>query len=261
MIKKLSLFAGVMALASLSLGAAAEEEAKSPHVFSANVALTTDYMFRGISQTDDGPAIQGGFDYNYEPWGFYAGTWASNVELLPFGSTVRNRSSIEVDMFGGFAGELANGIGWDIGGLYYYYPQQNEDSGAAGDYDFGEVYGSLSYSFGGTLEPAADAGFAYSPDYFGEDGDSIYGHGSLGITMPYGIGLKGTVGYLDVDGDKTTGAIGGYDYVHYSVALSKEIGIFTLDLSWNDSDDGCSDLYGGDDDLCEGVVFNVSSSW
>jgi hypothetical protein len=49
--------------------------------------------------------------------------------------------------------------------------------------------------------------------------------------------------------------------VHYSAALSKQVGIFTFDLSWNDADDNCSDLYGGDDDLCEGVVFSVSSSW
>jgi len=233
----------------------------SSHTWSANVALTTDYLFRGISQTDDGPALQGGFDYAYEPLGVYAGAWASNVELLPFGSPVRDRSSLELDFYGGFAGSFTNGTGWDIGGIYYYYPQQHEDAGPVGDYDYAEVYGALSHSFATTLSPSLEAGAAYSPDYFGEDGDGVYAHGTLGVTLPYAVGLAVTVGYLDVDGDKTTGALGGYDYVHYKIGLSKSFGIFTADLSWNDTDDGCDDLYAGDDDLCNGVVFSVSSSF
>ncbi len=49
-------------------------------MFSANVALTTNYMFRGVSQTNNGPAIQGGFDYEYSPYNLYVGVWASNVD-------------------------------------------------------------------------------------------------------------------------------------------------------------------------------------
>ena len=53
----------------------------SPHEFSANVALSTDYRFRGISQTTEDPALSGGFDYSYTPFGFYAGVWASNLDF------------------------------------------------------------------------------------------------------------------------------------------------------------------------------------
>ena len=272
---KLSVIGAAVALAGVSMGVIADEEATSPHVFAANVALTTNYLFRGISQTDNGPAIQGGFDYQYAPVGFYAGAWASNVELA-FPNTAaintNNRASVELDYYGGFAGALGNGIGWDIGGIYYTYPGQNEDGklidpatgavlSAGADYDYAEVYFKTNYAFTGvTYSPTVKGGVYYSPDYFGEDGDGVYGFGTFGVTLPYEVGLSATVGYLTVDGDKTTGAIDGYDYVHYSIGVSKAVGKINLNLSWNDSDSGCTDLVSTDrDGLCEAVVFAVSS--
>ena len=76
----------------------------SPHEFSANVALATDYMYRGGSQTNEQPAISGGFDYAHSS-GVYAGVWASNVD---FGDS----ANIEIDYYGGIGGEFSNGIGW-----------------------------------------------------------------------------------------------------------------------------------------------------
>jgi uncharacterized protein (TIGR02001 family) len=275
---KLSVIGAAVALASVSMGAIAEEEAKPPHVFAANVALTTNYMFRGISQTDNGPAIQGGFDYQYTPVGFYAGAWASNVELAvpskappTTGSAIatNNRSSMELDYYGGFAGALSNGIGWDVGGIYYTYPGQHEDTftdkatglRVGADYNYAEVYLKTSYAFTGvTYSPTVKGGVFYSPDYFGEDGDGVYGFGTFGVTVPYDIGLSATVGYLTVDGDKTTGAINGYDYVHYSISASKAVGKLNLNLSWNDASHGCT-VATGRDSVCNGVVFAVSSAW
>ncbi|MCC6709819.1 MAG: hypothetical protein IT492_19875 [Gammaproteobacteria bacterium] len=269
---KLSAIGAAVALASVAMGATAEE-ASSPHVFAANVALTTNYMFRGITQTDNGPAIQGGFDYQYTPVGFYAGAWASNVELaVPNSAAIstNNRASVELDYYGGFAGALANGVGWDIGGIYYSYPGQNEDgklikngvvTSAGADYDYAEVYLKTSYAFTGvTYSPTVKGGVYYSPEYFGEDGDSVYGFGTFGVTLPYDVGLSATVGYLTVDGDKTTGLIDGYDYVHYSIGVSKAVGKLNLNLSWNDADGGCTDVT-GKAGMCEGVVFAVSSAW
>jgi uncharacterized protein (TIGR02001 family) len=68
-------------------------QAESPHEFSANVAITTDYRFRGISQTNEDPAIQGGFDYAYAPYSFYAGVWASSLE---FGLGAPDNASTEM---------------------------------------------------------------------------------------------------------------------------------------------------------------------
>ncbi len=239
---------------ALALGTPLIVQAESPHSFSANTALTTNYLFRGISQTDNNPAIQGGFDYAYETGGFadvYAGVWASNLE---FQAGASDPASIEIDYYGGLTGEFSNGVSWDVGGLYYHYPGQNED--VSGDYDYIEGYGNLGYTFDAMYEPTVGVGFAYSPDFFGEDGDGIYVNGTLDFALPKGFGLGFLVGYQDVEGDKTTPA--GFDYSHYSVSLSKDVSILNLSLSWNDGID--------DDDIAphlieEQLVFTVSSSF
>ncbi|NOU52942.1 hypothetical protein HG263_20790 [Pseudoalteromonas sp. JBTF-M23] len=99
---------------------------------SANVAASSNYYWRGITQTDDGAAFSGGIDYNSDS-GFYAGTWVSNVE---FG----DQTSYEMDVYAGFSGE-AQGLGYDVGYLYYAYPD------APGSSNFGELYGSLSWQW------------------------------------------------------------------------------------------------------------------
>ncbi len=215
----------------------------SPHEFSANVALTTDYLFRGISQTDGNPAIQGGFDYTYTPFGFYAGVWASNVD---FSGCCGDDDNIEIDYYGGFAGEFSNGVSWDIGGLYYAYP------GDDGDDDYAEVYGSLGYTFDMQWEPTVGIYAAYSPDFFAETGDAIYVNPTLDLSLPYGLGLGFGYGYQDVDD------LG--DYSHFYVGLSKDIGIFSFGLTYDskhDEDDFC----GGADVCDDTVVFSISSSF
>lgn len=85
---------------------------------SANVGIVSDYAFRGISQTDQRPALQGGFDYAHDS-GFYVGVWASNVSWLQ--DLGAKKSSLELDVYAGYAGE-AGPIGYDVGLLQYYYP-------------------------------------------------------------------------------------------------------------------------------------------
>ncbi len=257
MMKKIILFfAG-----ALTVTAPIVQAGDSPHEFSANVALTTDYMYRGVTQTNEGPALQGGFDYAYGgdaiPFGFYAGVWASNVEFNIGGNT--NDSSIEIDYYGGLTGELpmGDGVSWDIGALYYNYPDQNED--AAADYDFLEFYGSLGYTFPLSLEPTIGFGLAYSNDFYGEDDDSFYPTGTLDLSLPHDFGLSFLVGNLDVDGDKSFPA--GFSYTHWTVGLSKDIGIFNLDGTYYDANDDCEDEFTGVDDFCEGFVFTISSSF
>ena len=221
----------------------------SPHSVSANVMLTSDYVYRGITQTNEDPALQGGFDYAHES-GLYLGVWASSIEFRP---EAEDPGSMEIDVYGGMSGSFQNGIGWDIGALYYLYPDQNED--VDGDYDFLEFYGSLSYEWDHEYSPSADVGIAYSPDFYGEDDTGIWVHGGLGFSTAM-VDPYIQVGYQDVDGDKTTGADGGFDYLYYAVGVSKTIDILTFDLSWHDASDlsGC-------DDACEAVVFSVSSSF
>ncbi|NIT57697.1 MAG: hypothetical protein GWN00_16140, partial [Aliifodinibius sp.] len=158
-----------------------------------NVALSTDYRFRGISQTSEDPALSGGFDYSYTPIGFYAGVWASNLD---FNVPDPDPADLEIDFYGGFAGELSNGIGWDVGGLYYMYPGSDTGPGVA-DYDYFEAYFALSYSFemfdvGG--------GVNYSPDYFFESDDATYVYGDVSVGLPVaGLTLSGHVGHQWID--------------------------------------------------------------
>lgn len=239
--------------------AIASAEGESPHSFSANVAVSTEYVFRGLTQSNEGLALSGGFDYEYTPWGFYAGFWAGSIEFPGLSAT--NPAEVETNFYGGFTGEFAGtGIGWDVGTLFYYYPDHDEDCCGAGEYDYIEFYGNLSYTFAGAWEPTLSAGFDWSPDYFGEDGTGINIDSSLDLSLPHGFAFSGGVHYLDVDGDLTFPS--GYDYVYWSVGVSKELGIFGFDVTYNGAGDDCEDvLAGGNDDLCEAFVFTISSSW
>ncbi len=229
---------------------------ESPHEFSANVALSTDYMYRGGSQTSEQPAISGGIDYSYSTGGFadfYVGTWASNVDFAGINLPSAN---IEMDFYGGIAGEFSNGISWDIGGLYYYYSSVSdiEETALGGDPNFFEAYGSLGYTFSDVAyEPSIGVFFAWSPDYFGEVGDSYYTAVDMGLSLPYGISLAGQIGWQEFDRD------GLADYSHYSVGLSKDIGNFTLDGSWYDSIDDADTFWGNGFE--EAIVFTVSASF
>ncbi|MFC0118191.1 TorF family putative porin [Pseudoalteromonas xiamenensis] len=100
----------------------------------ANVAASSNYFWRGITQTGDKAAVSGGLDYSHES-GFYVGTWMSTID---FGEEAS--AGYELDVYGGFAWE-SNGIGYDVGYLYYAYPD------AAENIDFGEIYGSVTWEW------------------------------------------------------------------------------------------------------------------
>ena len=97
--------------------AQAQAKPASPHTFTGNVSVVSDYRFRGVSQSYKLPALQGGFDYSHAS-GSYLGNWNSSVS----GNSFNNGAGLEMDFYGGWKTEFSNGIGFDIGGLYYYYP-------------------------------------------------------------------------------------------------------------------------------------------
>ena len=251
MIKKFELTKYLM-LMTLVLSAPMVSAEDSPHEFSANVALTTDYRFRGITQTSEDPAISGGFGYSYTPYGFYAGVWSSNLD---FNVPDPDPADAEIDFFGGFAGEFSMGVGWDIGGIYYLYPGSDTGTGVA-DYDYFEVYGSLSYDFGSF---DVKGGLAYSPDYFFESDDSLYVYGDVGVPLPFGgLALAGHVGHQWIDDNAQFGTP---DYLDWKIGLSKEIKQFTFDISYVDTDLDDSDCFGGSD-FCDATgIFTISASF
>jgi uncharacterized protein (TIGR02001 family) len=124
-----------------------EEKPKSPHTFTGNISLVSDYRFRGISQTMRKPAIQGGFDYAHAS-GIYVGTWASNVD----GTThFYNNTSMEWDFYGGYKGKLfpcsAPDFGYNLGLIYYYYPGGKAHNSHNTRYNTAEFYLELSYKW------------------------------------------------------------------------------------------------------------------
>lgn len=105
---------------ALAQSTPADAAAATPtHTLHANVALASEYRYRGIAQTDGDPALQGGFDYAHAS-GVYLGTWASNVSWLA-DSHDDVSSSLEVDVYGGYKGTLG-AFGYDVGVLRYLYP-------------------------------------------------------------------------------------------------------------------------------------------
>jgi len=121
----------------------------SPHTFTGNMTIASDYRFRGISQTYLGPTIQGGIDYSHSS-GFYVGNWNSNVSGLAY----NNGNNIEMDFYAGWKKTWGD-WGIDLGGLYYYYDSARWNGimqgGAAvntsGRYDNGELYIAGSWKF------------------------------------------------------------------------------------------------------------------
>src|SRR5690606_34855209 len=113
--------ASIAAAAGLAASVTANAES-TDNALAGNVGFFSEYIFRGLKQTDGKPALQGGFDYSHSS-GFYAGTWASNVSWLEDSqaATGYSSSSLEWDFYGGYKGAIGD-FGYDLGLLYYWYP-------------------------------------------------------------------------------------------------------------------------------------------
>ena len=129
------------------LQVALADEPPSPHSFTANVGLFSEYVFRGLTQTNGDPAIQGGFDYayNFGPASFYVGTWGSNISWLVDNKSYTS-SSLENDWYGGFRGNFGQtDFTWDAGFLYYWYPGDVATGFVKADTQ--ELYGALGWKW------------------------------------------------------------------------------------------------------------------
>ena len=211
----------VAAAATVALsGAAMAEELK----LSYNVGVTSDYVFRGVSQTQEDPAVQGGVDATYGLG--YAGVWASNVD---FGS---NNPSTEIDFYAGVRPTYAD-VSFDLGVLYYSY---TKDKGLTpGAYSYTEFKAAASRSIG-----PATAGIAvyYSPEFPGKTGDAVYYEVNGSLPVMKKLTVSGALGHQEIDkaGDYATWNIGA------TYALTERLG---LDVRYSDTDEhGYGKIYG-----------------
>lgn len=152
---------------------------------SANAALVSEYRFRGVDLSGGDLAIQGGIDLSLDA-GFYIGTWGSSIDedTVGFGHT-------EVDVYGGFGGDLAEGVGFDLGVIAYLYP-----NAGPGDFDYVELYGSLGFEFG-PVETTVGVAYAPEQDSLGSE-DNFYIYTDVGIGIPSTpLSISGHLGYTD----------------------------------------------------------------
>jgi uncharacterized protein (TIGR02001 family) len=265
---------GVAATAALA-DEAATEETKLADMFSATFAFYTNYVFRGVTQTQNDPAFQGSFDFAH-PSGLYAGVWASNID---FGDAVDDDANIEVDVYFGYNGSIDN-FSYGIGGIYYVYPDANEPDfdgdGFPNDYNYWELKGSLGYDFG----VASLTGSVYwSPDFFGEIGDTVYYNGAVSIPLTFieaeflddSPTLDGWVGYQTFLSDwapylPLTEPIYA-DYLDWSVGLTVPVLGFKLGFRYTDTDIDATDvtppvgLVVDPDFADEKFIFSISRSF
>src|SRR5262245_47350116 len=220
--------------ASLASGVATAADT-SPHTLTGNVGLFSQYIFRGLTQTDTEPALQGGFDYAHAS-GFYAGTWGSNISWIrDFGGAYTGGASLELDIYGGYKGTIGKtDFGYDVGLLYYWYPGTRAPGATKADTL--EVYGALSWKW-----LTAKFSYAISDEVFGvANADGTY-YLDLTATYPipdskltliahYGMQkFKGSTGTFDNDANASyeDWKLG----VNYSLPKDFTVGIFYTDTN------------------------------
>ncbi len=228
--KKLLLLS--VAALSFATPALADDQDIIPGDFSTTVGFTSEYSFRGIAQSNEGPALQGSIDWSHDS-GFYAGVWASSVEFT--------QASVETDIYAGYSGEIG-GFTYDLGGIYYGYPGAD----ASLDYDFFEFAAAAGYDFD---VAAVSIAANYSPNYFAGSGDALYTAGYVDVPLPFlpfDTALNVNVGHQSISNEVRFG-ITEESYMDYGIGLSANIEGFDVSLKYIDTNldepsecaDGC----------------------
>jgi uncharacterized protein (TIGR02001 family) len=208
-------------LALMPLAAQAQEEDSSG--FNWNAAATSEYMFRGISQTDDHPAIQAGAGYSFSN-GLYVGGWVSNVD---FGAADQDTDA-EIDTFIGWNGDLGP-TNLDVQLVRYNYV--GEPDGV--DYAYNELIGKLTFAENYT------ATLGYTNDYLNTSTDSIYAAVGGSWEVGAGVNLTAGLGYTTVQGPED-------GYLDYSVGANRDFGPVNIGLGYIGTDNTAEDLFGKD---------------
>ncbi|WP_309496733.1 TorF family putative porin [Sulfurovum sp.] len=192
---------------------------ESPLEISANLAIASNYVWRGMTQSHNSPAVQGGLDLGYN--GFYLGTWGSNVD---FGDTNNN---LEADFYAGYAGEV-NGFGYDLGYIYYAYPNESDA------FNFDEAYVGVSYDFDIV---AVNGKYSFGLD--SENDTTDYWEVGASAGLPMDMTLAASYGDYDEVG------------TNYLVSLAKTFGKFEITVAYTDFD---AETGGKDEDHIIGTI-------
>jgi uncharacterized protein (TIGR02001 family) len=215
------MLAGLAGLPVIATTAYGEDAPASPHTFTSNVNLVSDYRFRGLEQTWGKPALQGGFDYTHAS-GFYAGVWGSNVSGNSYAG-----GNLELDVYAGYNGKLGGDFGWTAGGYGYYYPGANNDEQAtpganSQSYDTLELNAGLSWKWiSYKLSYAATDYFGANikTGYAGDTQGTLYHDLSVNYPLLSDLTLGLHAGHTDYKDDLTSGV--NPDYTDYKLGVTK----------------------------------------
>ncbi|MEO3678121.1 TorF family putative porin [Rheinheimera fenheensis] len=218
----------ILAASLWMLGTGLSNATASELTLSGDVTFASDYAFRGISQTEEAPALQGGLSLSSAS-GFYASVWGSNVDFLAEGT-------LELDVMLGWSGAINDDWSTDVGIMRYGYPNAEIDGS-----NFYELYGSLSYK-------DLTFGLAYSDDYYANSGNFIYVYANYAYALSDNLSLDLHVGQNEYDDSSAS-------YLDWSIGLSTEVLGAGLSLTYVDTDINGSYL------ADSRVIFAISKSF
>ncbi|HZF98865.1 MAG TPA: TorF family putative porin [Pseudoxanthomonas sp.] len=211
----LALVLAAMPLVSSAQDAETAEDAESP--FSWTLTAASDYVFRGVSQTDEKPAAQVGFTYT-APVGFYAGLWASNVDFGDEGP------DIELDAFVGYNTDLNDQWNLDLSVVRYTYHKGGDDYG---DIDYNEYIAKVSYA--ATDKIALTGLIAYAKDYGNAGTDEFYYNLGSSLDVGNGFSVNLGAGYTTLEEDDGGARV---DYFDGSLSVSRDFGPVNASLGY-----------------------------
>lgn len=185
-----------------------------------NIGATSNYLWRGVTQTQDAVAVQGGLDFEHES-GLYLGTWASNVDF-------DDETSYEINFYAGYAGSIGDEFGYDISYLYYAYPDSESSV------DFGELTAAISwrwFSLSYSQVVNADSDVASEPL---DNTDMSYIDAGVSFPLSETLSISAHYGYSS--GDVVTAWFDTSNYADYSISLNKETDFGAISFMVSDTD-------------------------
>jgi uncharacterized protein (TIGR02001 family) len=195
--------------------------------------ISSDYLFRGVSQTRNRPAVQGTIDIQHTT-GLYVGAFASNVAFL--GTNARQ----EIDALAGWRTTVA-GASLDVGGIAYTYPGYEHGPGFY-DLQYFELAAKASYEIPSLPVPMKVlASFNWSPNYQAESGNGFYVEGGVEFALPYDFTLAGRAGYQWIQNNTRWGSP---DFANWNVTLSYKFSDFVLTAGYYDTNLSRNECFG-----------------
>jgi uncharacterized protein (TIGR02001 family) len=218
-----TLLAAPAALLAQTAAPAAEPAKPEPDfTFTGNMALSSEYLYRGIAQSNHQPAISGGFDFAHKS-GFYLGNWNSSISWISdavqaAGITQGTSAPVEMDFYGGYKFSPGADITLDVGALYYYYPIKGFKPDPSVD--------TLEVYLAGTWGPATLKYSQSTTELFGfiDSKNSSYIELAATFDVGGGFAIAPHVGYQKVKG------LSDCDYTDYNVKATKDLSGWTLTL-------------------------------